>query len=152
MSILCPFANPLAPSTNYELANLCLPTLVLIAQAVFVSESGHTDRQTDKQSHRRNWSPSPRFDYCRRGRLQKSFGMLYMGLSALFSNNHFRYRFSYRTPVRIRSELKCLDDSWCIATSPRRWTWWRNSVSGHVGSCSRERDTAGAVLRGDEWR
>ena len=29
---------------------ICLPTLVLIAQAVFLLESGPTDRQTDRQT------------------------------------------------------------------------------------------------------
>ena len=33
--------------------SICVPSLVLIAQAVFLSESGQTDRQTD----RRDWTP-----------------------------------------------------------------------------------------------
>jgi len=42
---------------------VCLPTLVLMAQAVFLLERGQTerqtDRQTDKQTNIRDWMPYP---------------------------------------------------------------------------------------------
>jgi len=43
---------------------ICVPNLVLIAQAVFLLEHGHTD---GKETDRRNWTPSPCRWVCQRG-------------------------------------------------------------------------------------
>jgi len=44
---------------------MSIPTSVLIARVVFLSERGHTwHRHT--HSHRRHWSPCSRIGYCRR--------------------------------------------------------------------------------------
>jgi len=48
--------------------SISVPGLVLIAQAVFLLEHGHTHRHThDMQSHRRHWSLYPRLGYRQHG-------------------------------------------------------------------------------------
>jgi len=51
---------------------LCLPTLVLLAQAVFLLERGKTNRQTD----RRDWTPYPMS-----AAIQSTWVMTYIQLS-----------------------------------------------------------------------